>query len=1002
MDKGTKKRLMGHRHTASLSDMPRIVLDDPSGSSVPFSPPSSGFAGGYVFEEPEEASSAPPSIQEATAKFSEEYAQYRSFSKRISVEMSLSESQEAREEERTIEAEFGDWVFCDRIELEEAESSGRAPENLSPPVQEFGSVGGSAATTGDGSAADASVAEGRASRAKRRLREKLLGSISKEVDMFGSERQFFQGFKEREDFLECYFGPVSWSGMKYAKRWVVLEESAVVAYLPAVVEQKKGLFSRWKKQTAEEEEAARKEAEEAEDRAADEFQYETIDLTGCTVSLAKKETGKKVSFMISRPSPDPEQPPSLFFFKPANMEDCLGWVADVQTNIDYSATSRALLRKASVLRLSELSHSHCCDSAATEQRSPSFVLERDEEEEEEKHSRDHDHGHGHALGHSHGRLSILAKLQEMEESPEDGVTTTLEVEDLQGGVEKSKGEMTKADIRQLDRQLKKQLTKHPEDSQRIITDFMRMVLVFDGHPIGKVYADFVNGWKEQHYFTVYTATSNEALQQSVQVIKAFITDLVRELLSYYPQLTAFQKSACHCYAVIEQQLFTELHKFIFLMYKRLYEPENLATLAKTTEFASITPAHLGVRQKFWLLEEAAEGLPYQRAVNMLRTIQDMVAPSEKLDCLVSTARCICDCVSVYYKRQPDVDADSIVIGGDDMLPLFAYVMIKSGLSMLVSEAKFIEDFVSQKSRYSEGAYFLVTFHTALALIGCLTVETMDNWTKLGLEESAETGAEHNSRWSESVLAASGGDYGGSAQGESGGDGMVKRPSTHSFLSGSSSLDDDGRGGSEGGRVKSFGFDVEEEESGEAEAGGGGQGQSGGDAVDWFGTPAGFGGTEGESGDNGGGVGASFSPALAENSAAAALPAGLASPSHTRRTPVTPVFDALKFDSTDSMLSSVGDDFAVSDDDEEEEDDDAPYAKVAKRPRSISACSDSSLQDIDLDLDAGGAGDDEKEPEVSFVQGDENLGSFVGGIEEERKTEKFMLWARSLIKKGDKE
>lgn len=976
MHQGTKKRLMGHKHSASLSDMPRVVLDDMESASQPFSPPNKGgFMGGYLFEEPEEAPGAPPSIQEATAKFSEEYTQYKSFSHSISVELSLSQSHEAREQETNVDAEFSDWVFCDRLDLDDADGSGHVSGASSGPHEANGvSESAQESTPAVASSAETANEEGRLRRAKRKLREKLLGSISKEVDMFGSERQFFQGFKEREDFLECYFGPVSWGGMKYARRWVVLEENAVVAYLPVISEQKKGLFSRWKRQTPVEEEAAKREAEAAEDRAVDSFQFDAIDLTGCSVSLAKKETGKKVSFMISKPGETPESTPSLYFFKPANMDDCLQWVADIETNIKYLTTSRAIIRQASVLRLTELSKSQCCGEVA-ETRRTSFVLERDNVGEEEQ---NHDHGHSHSEGHehedhgrnhSHGRLSLLAKLREIEEAAVGDAATTLEVEDLQGGVEgKGSGEMTKAELRQLDRQLKKQLTRHPEDSQRIITDFMRMVLVFEGHPIGKVYADFVNGWKEQHYFTVYTATSKEALQQSVDVIKTFITDLVNELLSYYPQLQAFQKSACHCYTVIEQQLFSELYKFIFLMYKRLYEPENLQTLAKTTEFASITPAHLGVRQKFWLLEEVtAEGLPYQRAVNKLKSLENIVAPSEKLDCLVSVARCICDCVSAYYKNQPELDLDSIVIGGDDMLPLFAYVMIKSGLSMLVSEAKFIEDFVSKKSRFSEGAYFLVTFHTALALIGCLTVETMDNWTKLGLEESSPGGAQHNKRWSASLFGSPGtSDDGTSA--------MVKRPSTHSFRSGSS-FDEEARAEEEKERVRSFGFDLDTDDFGdEVAATGDGAADTSAEPEDWFGAPIGM-------GDAGSLV------TVADGGSP--LPAGLA----TAKAP--PVFTELRLGSTDSMLSSGADDFPVSDDEDEEEE--SPYAKVAKRPRSISACSDSSLQDIDLDLDGGNAMEEE---EVSFVQGDDDLGSFVGGIEEERKTEKFMLWARSLIKKGD--
>ena len=62
-----------------------------------------------------------------------------------------------------------------------------------------------------------------------------------------------------------------------------------------------------------------------------------------------------------------------------------------------------------------------------------------------------------------------------------------------------------------------------------------------------------------------------------------------------------------------------------------------------------------------------------------------------------------------------------------MLPLFAYVVIRSQIPNCFSEFRFVEDFLNSSLCKGEVHYFLVTYCTSLALISYLRDETLDKW-----------------------------------------------------------------------------------------------------------------------------------------------------------------------------------------------------------------------------------------------------------------------------------
>jgi len=105
----------------------------------------------------------------------------------------------------------------------------------------------------------------------------------------------------------------------------------------------------------------------------------------------------------------------------------------------------------------------------------------------------------------------------------------------------------------------------------------------------------------------------------------------------------------------------------------------------------------------------------------------------KVKCLVDTAKSIIQCVNTYWKGK--IEEEKLIVGGDELLPLFTYVVIKAGVSFLYIESCFVESFISESAAKEQGGYLVATFQTCLSFIACLN--------KNQLEESAKQIFEKN-------------------------------------------------------------------------------------------------------------------------------------------------------------------------------------------------------------------------------------------------------------------
>src|SRR5690554_6020773 len=114
------------------------------------------------------------------------------------------------------------------------------------------------------------------------------------------------------------------------------------------------------------------------------------------------------------------------------------------------------------------------------------------------------------------------------------------------------------------------------------------------------------------------------------------------------------------------------------------------------KFSSVSPAHMGIPKDLWLTREGkgnartALAPPYHIAITILRQLPSHQTPQAKIQCLNLTATTMVKCVDTYWTRKK-----KILLGGDDFLPLFSFLILKANIPNAMSECHFMETFMDE-------------------------------------------------------------------------------------------------------------------------------------------------------------------------------------------------------------------------------------------------------------------------------------------------------------------
>ncbi|KAH3756661.1 hypothetical protein Pelo_11516 [Pelomyxa schiedti] len=183
------------------------------------------------------------------------------------------------------------------------------------------------------------------------------------------------------------------------------------------------------------------------------------------------------------------------------------------------------------------------------------------------------------------------------------------------------------------------------------------------------------------------------------------------------------------YFEIESRLFPHIYNTSFANFKQRNRDKDSVLNAKIMSLSEgITPAHLPIKKRFWLVPEGAPPTQaatfYDQAISKMKELPTIEIPKRKLDCLSAVHTAITDCVRNFHNTRTFLPLDKLIMGGDEMTPVMTFVVVKSGVADLWSETDLMTSFLPDWESGGKEAYVLTTFSCCLQYIESLTVEEM--------------------------------------------------------------------------------------------------------------------------------------------------------------------------------------------------------------------------------------------------------------------------------------
>ncbi|KAM4612484.1 VPS9 domain-containing protein 1 [Discoglossus pictus] len=179
-------------------------------------------------------------------------------------------------------------------------------------------------------------------------------------------------------------------------------------------------------------------------------------------------------------------------------------------------------------------------------------------------------------------------------------------------------------------------------------------------------------------------------------------------------LPANSTSKDDCLECIEESFLPPLWPALLALYRQVYGSREDSLLQTMDLYSNAPPSVVGVPHKLYpkKVEE-----PYKAAVEELRLLPQHLTPQKKLDCIVRSLRVICECAEEYCDK-PGTSA----IGADDLLPILAFVVLRSRLSELLSECAALEEFIHEGYLIGEEGYCLTSLQSALSYLETLSLQ----------------------------------------------------------------------------------------------------------------------------------------------------------------------------------------------------------------------------------------------------------------------------------------
>lgn len=135
--------------------------------------------------------------------------------------------------------------------------------------------------------------------------------------------------------------------------------------------------------------------------------------------------------------------------------------------------------------------------------------------------------------------------------------------------------------------------------------------------------------------------------------------------------------------------------------------------------------------------------PYEKAVQLLKFVHICKKPLEKMKKILDVAEMIKISIKNFYKENHLKNIKSKNLDSDEILAIFLFILVKSGVKSLHVDLKIIENFTTDRILNSKNGYYLMTLQLCLKFVESLNAQELK---KLNFEQRKASVLEKTRQW----------------------------------------------------------------------------------------------------------------------------------------------------------------------------------------------------------------------------------------------------------------
>ena len=110
-------------------------------------------------------------------------------------------------------------------------------------------------------------------------------------------------------------------------------------------------------------------------------------------------------------------------------------------------------------------------------------------------------------------------------------------------------------------------------------------------------------------------------------------------------------------------------------------------------------------------------MPYESSIEILKTIGEYQTPFDKVNLIASISQDVIKSVTNGWKVMEEyLPKDYLSIDGDELILIFAFIVIKTQMPELLAHLWFIKNFITQDTKTSMIGYYYTTIEASVIMI----------------------------------------------------------------------------------------------------------------------------------------------------------------------------------------------------------------------------------------------------------------------------------------------